>query len=88
MKTSRIVAVAALICRKRLWRRTPRLAQQPGIKRTDLQRHDLAVPERAVIQALVEFAPGVATRGTRIRATSSSMSSKACSSISSTASRR
>jgi quercetin dioxygenase-like cupin family protein len=34
-------------------------AQQPGIKRTDLQRHDLSAPGREVIQVLVEFAPGV-----------------------------
>jgi hypothetical protein len=34
-------------------------AQQPGIKRTDLQRHDLSVPGREVIQARVELAPGV-----------------------------
>ena len=33
-------------------------AQQPGIKRTDLQRHDLSVPGREVIQVRVEFAPG------------------------------
>ena len=36
------------------------LAQQPGIKRTDLQRHDLSVPGREVIQVRVELAPGVA----------------------------
>jgi quercetin dioxygenase-like cupin family protein len=34
-------------------------AQQPGIKRTDLQRHDLSVPGREVIQARVELDPGV-----------------------------
>jgi quercetin dioxygenase-like cupin family protein len=33
-------------------------AQQPGIKRTDLQRHDLSIPGREVNQVLVEFAPG------------------------------
>ena len=35
------------------------LAQAPGITRTDLQRHDLSVPGREVIQVLVAFAPGV-----------------------------
>jgi quercetin dioxygenase-like cupin family protein len=30
-----------------------------GIKRTDLQRHDLSAPGREVIQAVVEIAPGV-----------------------------
>ena len=36
------------------------LVQPPGIKRTDLQRNDLSIPGREVIQVLVEFAPGVA----------------------------
>jgi quercetin dioxygenase-like cupin family protein len=35
-------------------------AQQPGIKRTDVLRHDLGVPGREVIQVRVDFAPGVA----------------------------
>jgi quercetin dioxygenase-like cupin family protein len=35
-------------------------AQQPGIKRTDLQRHDLSAPGREVIQVRVDFAPGAA----------------------------
>jgi len=35
-------------------------AQQPGIRRTDLQRHDLSVPGREVVQVRVELAPGVA----------------------------
>ena len=34
--------------------------QQPGITRTDLQRHDLGVQGREVIQVRVDFAPGVA----------------------------
>ena len=35
-------------------------AQQPGIQRTELQRHDLSVPGREVVQVRVEFEPGVA----------------------------
>ncbi len=35
-------------------------AQTPGIRRIDLQRHDLAVPGREVVQVRVEFDPGVA----------------------------
>jgi quercetin dioxygenase-like cupin family protein len=35
-------------------------AQQTGITRTDVQRHDLGVPGREVIQVRVDFAPGVA----------------------------
>ena len=33
---------------------------QQGITRTDVQRHDLGVPGREVIQVRVDFAPGVA----------------------------
>ena len=36
------------------------LAQQSGITRTDLQRHDLSTPGREVIQVRVDFAPGSA----------------------------
>jgi quercetin dioxygenase-like cupin family protein len=31
---------------------------QQGIQRTDVLRNDLSIPEREVIQVLVEFAPG------------------------------
>ena len=34
-------------------------AQQAGATRTDLQRHDLSVPGREVIQVRVELEPGV-----------------------------
>jgi quercetin dioxygenase-like cupin family protein len=34
-------------------------AQQSGIKRTDLQQHDLGIPGREVIQVRVDIAPGV-----------------------------
>ena len=59
MTTTRIMGVSALIVGGGLALHvTP--AQQPGIKRTDLQRHDLGVPGREVVQARVELAPGVA----------------------------
>lgn len=35
-------------------------AQQAGVKRTDLQRHDLGVPGREVVQVRVDLGPGVA----------------------------
>jgi quercetin dioxygenase-like cupin family protein len=35
-------------------------AQQPGVKRTELQRHDLSVPGREVVQVRVEVDSGVA----------------------------
>jgi quercetin dioxygenase-like cupin family protein len=34
-------------------------AQQAGVKRTDLQRHDLSIAGREVVQARVDIAPGV-----------------------------
>ena len=58
MQTTRILAAAALIVASALAPHVA-LAQAPGIKRTSLQRHDLSVPGREVIQVLVEFAPGV-----------------------------
>ena len=54
MKRQRIVAAAVLIAGSGL-----ALAQSPEIKRTDLQRHDLSVPGREVVQARVDLAPGV-----------------------------
>jgi quercetin dioxygenase-like cupin family protein len=59
MKTIRVVVVAALMTALGL---APHVArtQQPGVKRTDLQRHDLSVPGREAIQVRVEIAPGVA----------------------------
>ena len=64
MKTTLIMAVAMLIAGSGL---APDVAQpqQPGTKRTDLQRHDLSVPGREVIQVRVDFDSGyVAPRHT------------------------
>jgi quercetin dioxygenase-like cupin family protein len=58
MKTARIIAVALLIVASGLALHVA-LSQQQGIKRTDLQRHDLSVPGREVVQVRVELAPGV-----------------------------
>jgi quercetin dioxygenase-like cupin family protein len=60
MNTTRIMAIATLIASSGLalqlaW------AQQPGTRRTDLQRHELSVPGREVIQARVELDPGVSS---------------------------
>ena len=59
MKMTRIIALAVLIVGGGLALHVTR-AQQTGIKRTDLLRHDLSVPGREVIQVRVDFAPGVA----------------------------
>jgi quercetin dioxygenase-like cupin family protein len=57
MKTIRIMTVAALIAGSGLALYVVR-AQQPGVKRTDLQRHDLSAPGREVVQVRVDLAPG------------------------------
>jgi quercetin dioxygenase-like cupin family protein len=59
MNTVRIMAVAMLIVASSLALPVAQ-AQQAGIKRTDLQRHDLSVPGREVVQVRVDFAPGAA----------------------------
>jgi quercetin dioxygenase-like cupin family protein len=59
MNTVRIMAVAMLIVASSLPMPMAQ-AQQAGIKRTDLQRHDLSVPGREVVQVRVDFAPGAA----------------------------
>src|SRR5258706_4217330 len=58
MKTARVIAMAVLIIGSALALHVAR-AQAPGITRTDLQRHDLSVPGREVVQVRVDFAPGV-----------------------------
>ncbi|TWV91991.1 cupin domain-containing protein [Chitinophaga pinensis] len=35
-------------------------SQQPGTKRTELQRHDLDIPGKETIQARIDFDPGAA----------------------------
>ena len=59
MKTAGMIgAVAALIVVSDLALHVAQ-AQQPGVKRTDLQQHDLSVPGREAIQVRVDIGPGV-----------------------------
>lgn len=58
MKTTRIMALAVLLVGGCLALHAAR-AQQSGVTRTDLQRHDLSVAGREVIQVRVDLAPGV-----------------------------
>ena len=57
MKTTRIMAIAALIATTGLALHVGQ-AQLVGSRRIDLQRHDLSVTGREVIQTIVELAPG------------------------------
>ena len=59
MKTARAIATAALISVSVLAAAAAQ-AQPSGIKRTDLQRHDLSVPGREAVQVRVDLEPGVA----------------------------
>jgi quercetin dioxygenase-like cupin family protein len=59
MRTTRIaVVVAAAVVVSGLVLDAAR-AQPGGITRIDLQRHDLSVPGREVVQVIVELEPGV-----------------------------
>ena len=57
MKTTRIIAIAALIATTGMALNVAQ-AQLVGARRIDLQRHDLSVPGREVIQVIVELEPG------------------------------
>jgi quercetin dioxygenase-like cupin family protein len=46
------LAVGAILASPTVW------AQQNGLTRTDLQRHDLGIPGYETIQVRVDFAPG------------------------------
>ena len=58
MKTTRIMALVVLIVGSGLALHVAR-AQQPGVTRNDLQRHDLSILGREAIQTVVAIAPGV-----------------------------
>ena len=59
MKNLSIAAMAMLVAGTILAPSGAR-AQQNGVTRTDLQRHDLSAPGREAIQVRVDLAPGVA----------------------------
>src|SRR5687768_13639995 len=60
MRRKRIVAAAALTAAGIGLTLPLTSAQQPGVRRIDLQRHDLSVPGREVVQVRVELDSGVA----------------------------
>ncbi|MGY8638077.1 cupin domain-containing protein [Bradyrhizobium sp. 14AA] len=55
----KILAIAALVAGSVLASSAAQ-AQQAGVTRTDLQRHDLSAPGREAVQVRVDLAPGVA----------------------------
>ena len=57
VKTSRIIVMGALIATTVLALKAIE-SQQVGARRVDLQRHDLSVTGREVLQTIVELAPG------------------------------
>ena len=57
MKTIRIIAIAALVATTGLALHVAQ-GQQVGARRVDLQRHDLSVAGREVVQVIVELEPG------------------------------
>jgi quercetin dioxygenase-like cupin family protein len=57
IKVFRFVALTVLIAGSCLVRHAA-LAQQAGIKRTDLQRHDISISGYEAVQARVDFAEG------------------------------
>src|SRR5882724_2195732 len=59
LKTIRTVATAALLAAS-VFALPAAHAQPSGIKRTDLQRHDLSVAGHEAVQVRVDLAPGVA----------------------------
>lgn len=58
MKATRIITAAVLVVGSG-FALHPAQAQAPGITRNDLQKHDLSIPGREMVQVLVAFAPGV-----------------------------
>jgi quercetin dioxygenase-like cupin family protein len=59
MKRTQIIVVTALVVGTHLGLLAAR-AQQSGVKRTDLQRHDLGIRGREAVQVRVDFSPGAA----------------------------
>jgi hypothetical protein len=58
VKTAFIMTAAALLVGSGLALHAVHAQDMTGIKRTDLQRHDLSAPGREVIQVRVDFDPG------------------------------
>ena len=60
LKATRLLARTVLLAASILTIPTAQAQQPAGVKRTDLQQHDLSVPGREAVQVRVDLAPGVA----------------------------
>jgi quercetin dioxygenase-like cupin family protein len=58
MKAIQTIAIAATLIAANFLA-LPAAQAQHGVKRTDLQQHDLSIPGRETIQARIDIAPGV-----------------------------
>lgn len=87
MTRTRALLVVALIAGSSLALHVAR-AQPPGIRRTDLQRHELDVAGREVVQVRFDFEPGVGFGRHSHPGARSSTSSKGRSNTTSRGSRR
>ena len=59
MKINSIITVVTVLIAGGLALNMARAQQMGGVKRTDLQQHDLSIPGREVIQVRVDIDPGV-----------------------------
>jgi quercetin dioxygenase-like cupin family protein len=57
MKKTRVIAYIALALASAILLQ-PALAQQPGVHRTELQRHDISVPGWEAVQVRIDIDPG------------------------------
>lgn len=53
-----ICCIAVIIAMRWVAKAQDGNSRQPGVKRTDLQRHDLSVPGREVVQVRIDIDPG------------------------------
>jgi quercetin dioxygenase-like cupin family protein len=58
MKTTRVIARSALALAGTLVLQLA-LAQQPGVHRTELQRHDMSIPGWEAVQVRIDIDPGM-----------------------------
>src|SRR4051812_27929670 len=58
MKRNYLAGIIATIALPALTIPNPAKAQQPGVKRTELQRHDISIAGHEAVQVRIDFDPG------------------------------